>query len=55
MTAQEAALKRSEKAQGLRVWQVDDTWFYVESDEGKIAYKCCITDKGDFCNCGDFG
>lgn len=54
MTAQEAALKRSEKAQGLRVWQVDDTWFYVESDEGKIAYKCCITDKGDFCNCGDF-
>jgi hypothetical protein len=53
MTAQEAA-KRNEKAQGLRVWQVDDTWFYVESEDGKIAYKCCITDKGDFCNCGDF-
>ena len=53
MTAQEAA-KRNEKAQGLRVWQVDDTWFYVESDEGKIAYKCCISDKGDYCSCGDF-
>ena len=53
MTTQEA-VKRSEKAQWLKVWQVDDTWFYVESDEGKIAYKCCISDKGDFCNCGDF-
>ena len=41
MTAQEAQ-KRSEKAQGLKVWQVDDTWFYVESEDGKIAYKCCI-------------
>ena len=53
MTGQEA-VKRNEKAQGLRAWQVDDTWFYVESEDGKIAYKCCITDKGDFCNCGDF-
>jgi hypothetical protein len=53
MTAQEA-LKRNEKAQGLKVWQVDDTWFYVESEDGKIAYKCCISDKGDYCNCGDF-
>lgn len=54
MTAQEAAVKRNEKAQSLKVWQVDDTWFYVESEEGKIAYKCCVTDRGDFCNCGDF-
>ena len=53
MTAQEAA-KRNEKAQGLRAWQVDDTWFYVESDDGKIAYKCCISDHGDYCSCGDF-
>jgi len=43
MTAQEA-VKRNEKAQGLRVWQVDDTWFYVESEDGKIAYKCCISE-----------
>ena len=53
MTAQEA-LKRNEKAQGLKVWQVDDTWFYVESEDGKIAYKCCISDHGDYCSCGDF-
>ena len=53
MTGQEA-LKRNEKSQYLKVWQVDDTWFYVESEDGKIAYKCCITDQGDFCNCGDF-
>jgi hypothetical protein len=33
---------------------VDDTWFYVESEDGKIAYKCCISDQGDCCNCGDF-
>lgn len=53
MTAQEA-LKRNEKSQWLKVWQVDDTWFYVESEDGKIAYKCCISDQGDCCNCGDF-
>jgi hypothetical protein len=53
MTAQEAA-KRNEKAQGLRAWQVDDSWFYVESEDGKIAYKCCISDHGDYCSCGDF-
>ena len=33
--------KRSEKSQNLRVIQVDETWFYVESDEGKICYKVC--------------
>ena len=54
MTGQEA-IKRNEKAQALKVWQVDETWFYVESEDGKIAYKCCITDQGDYCNCGDFG
>ncbi|MFA5181460.1 MAG: hypothetical protein WC405_09095 [Syntrophales bacterium] len=48
------AQKRSEKAQGLKTWQVDDTWFYVESEDGKIAYKCCVSDAGDCCNCGDF-
>jgi hypothetical protein len=53
MTSQEA-LKRHEKSQYLKVWQVDDTWFYVESEDGKIAYKSCIADQGDFCSCGDF-
>ena len=31
--------KRSEKSQNLRVIQVDETWYYVESDEQKICYK----------------
>ncbi|MGO9137226.1 MAG: SWIM zinc finger family protein [Syntrophales bacterium] len=53
MTGQETA-KRNEKAQNLRVWQVEDTWFYVESDERKICYKVCISDQGDHCSCGDF-
>ena len=53
MTTAEAQ-KRSERSQGLKVWQVDDTWFYVESEDGKIAYKCCFSDMGDTCNCGDF-
>jgi hypothetical protein len=53
MTAQEAA-KRNERSQGLKVWQVDETWFYAESDEGKICYKVCISDNGNYCSCGDF-
>jgi len=53
MTGQEAA-KRNEKSQYLKVWQVDDAWFYVESEDGKIAYKCCVSEEGDYCNCGDF-
>ena len=55
MTAQELA-KRNEKAQQLRVIQVDQTWFYVESDEGKICYKVCyaVDGKENYCTCGDF-
>jgi hypothetical protein len=33
---------------------MDPTTFYVESEDGKIAYKCSITDQGDHCTCGDF-
>jgi predicted nucleic acid-binding Zn finger protein len=53
MTTQELA-KRTEKSQELKVWQVDETWFYVESEEGKICYKVCITEEGNYCSCGDF-
>jgi hypothetical protein len=38
MTAQELQ-KRNEKAQHLRVIQVDETNYLVESEEGKICYK----------------
>lgn len=54
MTVQQMQ-KRNEKAQHLRVIQVDETWFYVESDEGKICYKVCYIDQNEYCcTCGDF-
>ena len=53
MTATEAA-KRNEKSQWLRVWQMDSTNFYVESEDGKIAYRTSVTDDGFSCTCGDF-
>ena len=47
--------KRTEKSQNLRVIQVDETWFYVESDEGKICYKVCYAAEDQYsCTCGDF-
>ena len=47
--------KRSEKSQNLRVIQVDETWYYVESDEQKICYKVCFIDENQYsCTCGDF-
>lgn len=54
MTAQEIQ-KRNEKAQQLRVIQVDDSWFYTESEEGKICYKVCYVNENQvYCTCGDF-
>jgi len=54
MTTQELQ-KRNEKAQQLRVIQVDDTWFYVESEEGKICYKVCFVNEAEvFCTCADY-
>jgi hypothetical protein len=38
MTAKELQ-KRNEKSQHLRVVQVDDQTYYVESSEGKICYR----------------
>ncbi len=47
--------KRNDKAQSLRVIQVDETWFYVESEEGKICYKVCFVNADEvFCTCADF-
>ena len=53
MTAQELQ-KRNEKAQHLRVIQVDETNYFVESEEGRICYKCHLDGDGNFCACGDF-
>ena len=53
MTAKEIQ-KRSERAQQLRVLQVSDTIFFVESAEGKIAYKLILSEEEVSCSCGDF-
>ncbi len=53
MTAKEIQ-KRSERAQQLRVLQVSDTIFFVESAEGKIAYKIILSEEEVSCSCGDF-
>ena len=53
MTAQEIQ-KRSEKAQQLRVLQINDHHFYVESAEGKVCYGVVFSDEEVSCTCGDF-
>jgi len=53
MTAKELQ-KRSERSQKLRVIQVDDNSFYVESSEGKICYRVMVDDEKADCTCGDY-
>ena len=53
-TAQELH-KRNNKAQHLRVIQVEDGDYFVSSEEGKILYKVTWGDgKENSCTCGDF-
>ena len=37
--------KRNEKAQQLRVIQVEEGGYFVESGDGKVAYKCLVSDE----------
>ena len=53
MTAKEMQ-KRNEKAQQLRVIQVEEGSFYVESGDGKVAYKCLVQDEKEQCTCLDY-
>lgn len=46
--------KRNEKAQQLRVIQVEEGGYFVESGDGKVAYKCLVSDEKEFCSCLDF-
>jgi hypothetical protein len=46
--------KRNEKSQHLRVVQVDEATYYVESSEGKICYRVSLDDEKQSCTCGDF-
>jgi len=54
MTAVQEIQKRNNKAQHLRVLQVEETGYFVESEEGKICYKVSLSDKENSCTCGDF-
>ena len=51
MTAKEIQ-KRNKRAEQLRVIQVDDETFYVESGDGKICYR--VSGDVESCQCGDF-
>jgi len=53
MNSQELA-KRNGKANQLKVFQVDDGQYYVESSEGKICYKVTGSNGTKSCSCGDF-
>jgi hypothetical protein len=46
--------KRNERAQQLRVIQVDEGNFFVESGDGKVAYKCLVTEDREQCTCMDY-
>ncbi|MRR30868.1 hypothetical protein EG834_11220, partial [bacterium] len=53
MTAKELQ-KRNEKSQHLRVVQVDDQNYFVESSEGKIAYIVRFNGDDVSCCCSDY-
>jgi hypothetical protein len=53
MTAKEIQ-RRNGKAQSLRVIQVEEGSYFVESSDGKIAYKAMLTNDKVFCTCLDF-
>jgi hypothetical protein len=46
--------KRNEKAQQLRVIQVDEGNFFVESGDNRVAYKVLFTNEKESCACLDF-
>ena len=55
MTTVQEVQKSNNKAQHLRVIQVEDGDYFVSSEEGKILYKVtCGEGKENFCTCGDF-
>ncbi len=53
MTAKEMQ-RRNGRAQQLRVIQVEEGHYFVESSDGKVAYKAMLTDDKTFCTCLDY-
>jgi hypothetical protein len=46
--------QRNGKSQQLRVIEVEEGHYFVESSDGKIAYKAMLNDNKAFCTCQDF-
>jgi hypothetical protein len=53
MTAKEMQ-RRNGKAQQLKVIRAEDGVFFVESSDGKIAYKAVLSDEKIYCTCLDY-
>lgn len=53
MTTKEQ-IQRNNKANGLKVFKTIDGHYYVESSEGKIAYRVSSNNGTRSCSCGDF-
>ncbi len=53
MTTKEQ-VQRESKSNGLRVFKTADDQYYVESSEGKIAYRVSGSNGTKSCSCGDY-
>jgi len=53
MTTKEQ-VQRENKSNGLRVFRTADSQYYVESSEGKIAYRVSGSNGTKSCSCGDY-
>jgi predicted nucleic acid-binding Zn finger protein len=53
MTTKEQ-VQRENKSNGLRVFRTADDQYYVESSEGKIAYRVSGSNGTKSCSCGDY-
>lgn len=46
--------ERSQRSQHLKVYQINDDVFFVDSSEGKICYRVMLSDEVTSCTCGDY-
>ncbi|MBM4295776.1 MAG: SWIM zinc finger family protein [Deltaproteobacteria bacterium] len=46
--------RRNERAQQLRVLEVEEGSYFLESGDGKIAYKAVVNDDREMCTCLDY-
>ena len=53
MTTKEQ-VQRESKSNGLKVFKTADDQYYVESSEGKIAYRVSGSNGSKSCSCGDY-